>query len=571
MITNVNAFDRIVGGTAVTVDKYPFIVSISGRCGGSILRKSYPAIIITAAHCKSTFDSESNYVRLYSNDLSGSNADSIDSAIDHYVIHPNYDDDSNSNDIALLWLKEDISSNNKLKTIEIDPVSIGSECCTSGDNLQVIGYGTDCSGCGATPTLEFVDVDYVNRASCTASYGSTNIDDTMNCAAMTDSDSCQGDSGGPLIVTGTNKQVGIVSWGYGCAVPNYPGVYADLGIYYDWIIQQIDGIDGMDDIVTIHGTQFKNVGPSLIADSVLNKGEGLVSENKRFTAVMQPDGNFVIYDLNDDQALWATHTHENEPIDRFMKYQTDGNFVLYELNYQPLWASHTHGQTTGYVIMQDDGNLVIYDGSSTAQWASSTNIATIIVHSTVYNNVGSKLFGDGRINTNEALVSLNRRYVAVMQTDGNFVIYDLQNWLGTFPLWATNTWQHTPINRFMRYQPDGNFVLYDASNWSPKWASNTHGKSVGFVIMQDDGNLVVYDESSVPVWASNTWQAAAIFYGGYLIGFLVIINIIFLMIHYYRKWKASTKNIAYKVVSLDSSDCDEDGIDVENKILINNK
>ena len=39
-------------------------------------------------------------------------------------------------------------------------------------------------------------------------------------------DSCQGDSGGPMTYMGTH--VGIVSWGYGCARPAYPGMYNSL-------------------------------------------------------------------------------------------------------------------------------------------------------------------------------------------------------------------------------------------------------------------------------------------------------------------------------------------------------
>ena len=36
-------------------------------------------------------------------------------------------------------------------------------------------------------------------------------------------DACQGDSGSPLVIKGTRTQVGIVSWGYGCAKPDLYG------------------------------------------------------------------------------------------------------------------------------------------------------------------------------------------------------------------------------------------------------------------------------------------------------------------------------------------------------------
>jgi len=63
----------------------------------------------------------------------------------------------------------------------------------------------------------------------------------MVCAGLLEGgkDSCQGDSGGPLVVRAENADTaiiyGIVSWGYGCALPNLPGVYTRVTRYVDWI------------------------------------------------------------------------------------------------------------------------------------------------------------------------------------------------------------------------------------------------------------------------------------------------------------------------------------------------
>lgn len=73
--------------------------------------------------------------------------------------------------------------------------------------------------------LMHVNVNYVKQADCNSAY-SGDIQDNMICAADDNQDSCQGDSGGPLYDSDSNALVGVVSWGIGCALPQYPGVYA---------------------------------------------------------------------------------------------------------------------------------------------------------------------------------------------------------------------------------------------------------------------------------------------------------------------------------------------------------
>jgi secreted trypsin-like serine protease len=76
-------------------------------------------------------------------------------------------------------------------------------------------------------------------------YGSYDglITKNMLCAKATGGDSCQGDSGGPLVIRGDgggqDVQVGVVSWGIGCASDEFPGVYARVSQAYDWILSEV--------------------------------------------------------------------------------------------------------------------------------------------------------------------------------------------------------------------------------------------------------------------------------------------------------------------------------------------
>lgn len=71
----------------------------------------------------------------------------------------------------------------------------------------------------------------------------------MICAGYVDGgkDSCQRDSGGPLSIESTHHKnivrvlIGVVSWGYGCAQPNFPGVYGSVISVRSWI-KRVSGI-----------------------------------------------------------------------------------------------------------------------------------------------------------------------------------------------------------------------------------------------------------------------------------------------------------------------------------------
>jgi len=244
---------RIVGGVASS-SPYSWMVSIQSDsathfCGGSLIDELW---VLTAAHCLE--DISTSELRLY---IGGLSSDRNNTAAElrraELVIpHPLYSEDQNFiNDIALIKLSEASS-----KT----PVSIGSETVNStlpvGVDLKVMGWGlTSEEGRSATEELREVLVSYQTDTTCRNIYGNSQTYwDSFICAGESQGgkDACSGDSGGPLLanVDGEPAQVGIVSWGNGCARRGFYGAYSEIATYHDWIeqVRQSVNIIGPDKI-----------------------------------------------------------------------------------------------------------------------------------------------------------------------------------------------------------------------------------------------------------------------------------------------------------------------------------
>lgn len=96
----------------------------------------------------------------------------------------------------------------------------------------------------------------------------------------------------------------------------------------------------------------------------------------------------------------------------------------------------------------------------------------------------------------QQLTSCDGRFALYMQGDGNLVLRE-----GGTALWASNTNGHSAGEALM--QGDGNFVVYDATG-TADWTSGTANHSGAKLDLQNDGNLVVRSSSGTALWASNT-------------------------------------------------------------------
>ncbi|MEU5767738.1 S1 family peptidase [Streptomyces asoensis] len=214
----------VVGGTRAAQGEFPFMVRLSMGCGGALYTQQ---IVLTAAHCVSGTGANTSITATAGVVDLQSTSGRVQVRSTYVYRAPGYN--GNGKDWALIKLASPITTQSTLKIATTTQYNTGT--------FTIAGWGSAREGGAQQRYLLKATVPFVSDATCRTYSGYSGLvaSDEI-CAGYTagGTDTCQGDSGGPMFRRDAGNawiQVGIVSWGIGCARANAPGVYSEVSTF----------------------------------------------------------------------------------------------------------------------------------------------------------------------------------------------------------------------------------------------------------------------------------------------------------------------------------------------------
>ena len=246
---------RIVGGGNAPGGMFPWQVSVQYRgragwshgCGGSLISPSW---VLSAAHCFEGDAGRPENVRVVHGSQSLSDGGQR-RAVAEVIVHEDYPPASPpaTTSRSCAWQTPSRLRGGGSRSSSSRVCSSNGRSVSLGRARWSPGWGSLDGEANYPDRLQAVDVPIVDRDVCASVYSSGSVGQGQVCAGYEQGtrDSCYGDSGGPLVVPGGPTgwtQIGVVSFGKGCAEPRAYGVYTRVSHYIDWILRHNVAVGG---------------------------------------------------------------------------------------------------------------------------------------------------------------------------------------------------------------------------------------------------------------------------------------------------------------------------------------
>ena len=260
--------------------------------------------------------------------------------------------------------------------------------------------------------------------------------------------------------------------------------------------QQISNVFGHPWLADVGSLQLANLCSS---NGFVTDGSLSLNQTGVYQLSLGTDGNLYLINNQTDAQTNLTNLTYSFGVPIVATMQSDGNFVIYQGS-TALWASNTSGNPGAYLTLDDQGNVAILSPSGTllsnihGTYSSTNPYSQMAQGQSLFSNVVNAKHPDSLYVT----VSSGNPYQLVLGEDGILRLRDTSNniiWSSSYSVSGANIPGGGAYIAIM--QTDGNFVVYQdqLGEQVAVWASNTGGNSGAYLQLDNTGNLEILSSS----------------------------------------------------------------------------